>query len=241
MPPSLSLLRGGCLMSFLVWARRGGSGDLRAIAFGALLDSLFTGEAMFLQTHQRPTLDVYRYTKSLQKGPEGGGGANLLHFNAKVNARLTLGDFFTRVGRRVYLACELAVDYPGEAIFAPDVIAVLDVENHSREKWVVGAEGKGVDFALEAYVAGNHRKDLVRNAEKYARPDSIVFEIGEKALHPCEPLWPEGKLRAHLRADSTSTKLPSPHSVNRSHRRRGNWCRRGRLGLQAAPAAPLLR
>jgi Uma2 family endonuclease len=108
-----------------------------------------------------------------------------LHFNAKVNARLTLGDFFTRVHRRVYLACELPVYYPGEAMFAPDVIAVLDVENHSREKWVVAQEGKGVDFALEVHVAGNRRKDLVKNAEKYARlgiQEYFIFDRGRLVL-----------------------------------------------------------
>lgn len=59
------------------------------------------------------------------------------HFNAKVGVRRTLGRLFERMGRRVYLACELPVYYPGEPMFAPDVMAVTDVECHDRERWVV--------------------------------------------------------------------------------------------------------
>jgi hypothetical protein len=91
------------------------------------------------------------------------------HFEAKMRAREVLGGFFARIGRKVYLACELPVYYPGEPMFAPDVIAVVDVEPHSRMRWMVSAEGKGVDLALEIHVAGERRKDLVRNVERFAR------------------------------------------------------------------------
>lgn len=67
------------------------------------------------------------------------------HFDAKVRVREVLGGFFSRIGRKVYLACELPVYYPGERMFAPDVLAVMDVEPHSRMRWVVGVEGKGLD------------------------------------------------------------------------------------------------
>ena len=58
---------------------------------------------------------------------------------------LSLGGFFSRMGRKVYLGCELPGYYPGERMFAPDVIAVMDVEPHQRMHWVVSAEGKGLD------------------------------------------------------------------------------------------------
>ena len=45
-------------------------------------------------------------------------------------------------------------------MFAPDVMAVVDVETHERQTWVVAEEGKGVDFALEVLVSGNRKKDL---------------------------------------------------------------------------------
>lgn len=91
------------------------------------------------------------------------------HFNAKVGVRRVLGDHFARMGRLVYLACELPVYYPGERMFAPDVMAVLDVETHERQKWVVTDEGKGLDLALEVLVSGRRKKDLVDNVEGYAR------------------------------------------------------------------------
>ncbi len=90
------------------------------------------------------------------------------HFNAKVSARKTLGRFFERIGRRIYLACELPVYYPGKRMFAPDVFAVTDVEPHERQRWVVAEEGKGLDFALEIFVAGSRRKDHEDNVERYA-------------------------------------------------------------------------
>ncbi|MBN1205938.1 MAG: Uma2 family endonuclease [Myxococcaceae bacterium] len=91
------------------------------------------------------------------------------HFEAKARAREVLGSFFSRIGRKVYLACELPIYYPGEPMFAPDVIAVVEVETHSRMSWVVSAEGKGIDLALEIHVAGERRKDLEKNVERYAR------------------------------------------------------------------------
>ncbi len=96
-----------------------------------------------------------------------------------------LGGYFQRVRRSVYIGNELAVYYPGEDVFAPDVIAVLDVGTHSREKWVVREEGKGVDFAMEIIVHGNRRKDLKKNVERYARlgiSEYFVFDRGRLQL-----------------------------------------------------------
>ena len=90
------------------------------------------------------------------------------HFNAKIAAKDVLGGYFQRLGRRVYLACEMAVYYPGERVFSPDLIAVLDVELKSRGSWTVSQEGKGVDLALEILWAGSAKKDLEDNVTKYA-------------------------------------------------------------------------
>jgi hypothetical protein len=92
-----------------------------------------------------------------------------LHFEAKVRTREVLSSFFSRIGRKVYVACELPVYYPCEPMLAPDVIAMVDVKPHSRMHWMVSAEGKGVDLALEIHVAGERRKELVRNVERFAR------------------------------------------------------------------------
>jgi Uma2 family endonuclease len=107
------------------------------------------------------------------------------HFNAKARTRDTLGGYFARTGRRVYLACELPVYYPNESMFAPDVLAVVDVETHERERWVVSAEGKGLDLALEVFVSGDRRKDMERNVELYARlgiSEYFVFDRGRLRL-----------------------------------------------------------
>jgi Uma2 family endonuclease len=107
------------------------------------------------------------------------------HFNAKVGAREALDRFFARVGRKVYVACELPVYYPGERMFAPDVIAVLDVELKERMHWTVSHEGRGLDFALEIHVAGDRKKDMERNAAWLAAlgiPEYFAFDRGRGRL-----------------------------------------------------------
>jgi Uma2 family endonuclease len=91
------------------------------------------------------------------------------HYEAKSRARETLKGYFSRIGRKVYVACELPVYYPDEPMFAPDVMAVVGVEMHPRMHWTVSHEKKGLDLALEVHVSGNRRKDLQRNVERYAR------------------------------------------------------------------------
>ncbi|KYF57226.1 hypothetical protein BE04_37590 [Sorangium cellulosum] len=107
------------------------------------------------------------------------------HFNPKVAARDTLGGYFQRIGRRVYLACELPVYYPAERMFAPDLIAVLDVEVQERAHWSVSAEGKGVDLALEILWSGRSKKDLADNVARYASlgiSEYFVFDRRRRQL-----------------------------------------------------------
>ncbi|APR77732.1 Hypothetical protein A7982_03079 [Minicystis rosea] len=92
-----------------------------------------------------------------------------LHRKAKQGALDALDDFFRRAGRRIYLSSEIAVYYPGERRFAPDLFAVTDVEPYERMRWVAAEEGKGLDFVLEVHVAGDRRKDEKLNVERYAR------------------------------------------------------------------------
>lgn len=121
----------------------------------------------------------FPYEESLL--PEGDA-----HFKAKTSTREVLDGYFARVGRRVYTACELPVYYPGERHFAPDVLAVVDVATHEREKWVVKDEKKGLDLAIEVLVSGRRRKDLEDNVERYARlgiSEYFVFDRGRLRLH----------------------------------------------------------
>lgn len=112
------------------------------------------------------------------------------HFRAKVGAVTTLGEHFERIGKHVYLACELPVLYPGEAPFAPDLMAVLDVEDpgdeDTRMGWVVAEEGRGLDLVLEVHYSGNKEKDLITNVARYARlgiPEYFVYDRWSQKLY----------------------------------------------------------
>lgn len=108
------------------------------------------------------------------------------HYESQAKARYSLKSFYGQRGRGVYIGSNLAVYYPGERVFAPDLIAVLDVDPHPRDKWVVEAEKKGIDFAMEIHVAGDRRKDLERNVEWFARlgiKEYFIFDRGRLRLH----------------------------------------------------------
>jgi Uma2 family endonuclease len=97
----------------------------------------------------------------------------------------TLDGHFRRDKRRIYISGNLPVYYPGERVFAPDVVAVVDVEPHRRERWEVRNEGKGLDFVMEIHVSGDRGKDLKRNVERYARlgiHEYFVFDRGRLSL-----------------------------------------------------------
>lgn len=112
------------------------------------------------------------------------------HSFAKMSAATVLGDFFDRLGRPVYLACELPVLYPGEAPFAPDLMAVVGIEDpgaaDTREGWVVTEEGRGPDLILEILYKGDRDKDLVSNVARYARleiPEYFVYDVRWQRLY----------------------------------------------------------
>jgi Uma2 family endonuclease len=101
------------------------------------------------------------------------------HRLPKERALEALREWFRKKKRGIYLSAELPVYYPGEEVFAPDVIAVLDVDPRLRQKWVVSQEARGLDFALEIHVSGNAKKDREENVVRYARlgiPEYFLFE-----------------------------------------------------------------
>ena len=96
------------------------------------------------------------------------------HRRAKSAALDALTLHFRSIGRTIYVADELAVVYPGEPVFSPGLLAVLDVpqpdpDEDERMAWVVADEGKGPDLLLEVLHQGNRDKDLVNNVRDYAR------------------------------------------------------------------------
>jgi Uma2 family endonuclease len=111
------------------------------------------------------------------------------HKKAKSRAIDMLGLHFKTLGRVVYLAEEMAVLYPGEEVFSPDVLAVLDVqqpEDDQRLAWVVADEKKGFDFVLEVLHRGDRKKDLVDNVERYAQlgiPEYFVYDRARQQIH----------------------------------------------------------
>ena len=111
------------------------------------------------------------------------------HKKAKTRALDLLGRHFGAIGRVIYLAEEMAVLYPGEEVFTPDVLAVLDVpqiEDDERMAWVVADEGKGLDLVLEVLHHGDRKKDLVDNVERYASlgiPEYFVYDRARQQIH----------------------------------------------------------
>src|SRR5262245_30192073 len=111
------------------------------------------------------------------------------HKKAKTRAIDALGLHFGSLGRAIYLAEEMAVLYPGEAVFTPDVLAVVGVEqpeDDPRMAWVVTDEGKGLDLVIEVLHHGNRKKDLVDNVERYARlgiPEYFIYDRLRQEVH----------------------------------------------------------
>lgn len=110
------------------------------------------------------------------------------HKKAKSKALDMLGLHFRALGKRIYLAEELAVLYPDVSGFTPDIMAVLDVdepEDDQRMAWIVQDEGKGLDWVLEVLWAGDRKKDLVENVEKYASlgiPEYFVYDQKQQRI-----------------------------------------------------------
>lgn len=112
------------------------------------------------------------------------------HFYNKNRAYNLLRDHFDRAGRSLFLACELPVLCPGAPVFAPDLIAVVDVEPEGaaerRMCWSVAVEKRGVDLALEIVMAGDRTKDLGRNVQLFAKlgiPEYFVYDRLRQRLH----------------------------------------------------------
>lgn len=125
------------------------------------------------------------------------------HKRAKTRTLDFLGRHFSAMGRAIYLAEEMAVLYPGEEVFTPDVLAVLDVpepEDDERLAWVVADEGKGLDLVLEVLYRGDRKKDLVDNVERYAHlgiPEYFIYDRARQQLH-AHRLMPGGRRYQHV-------------------------------------------
>jgi hypothetical protein len=56
---------------------------------------------------------------------------------------------------------------------------------HDRSKWVVSAEGKGLEWILEVHVGGDRKKDAELNVARYARlgiPEYFIYDRARPQL-----------------------------------------------------------
>jgi Uma2 family endonuclease len=134
-----------------------------------------------------------------------------LHFRAKTGALGALRGYFARQPRRSYFAAELPIYYPGEPRFAPDLLAVLDSDDVARSKWVVSAEGKGLDWVLEVHVGGDRKKDAQLNVVRYARlgiPEYFLYDRARNRLAAYRLASPDAR---------TYTAIVPNHGLYESH------------------------
>lgn len=125
------------------------------------------------------------------------------HLRAKVRALDVLSGYFSHQRRKVYLGAELPIYYPGERRFAPDLLAVLDVETHERGKWVVSHEGKGLDWVMEVHVGGDRKKDAEYNVRRYARlgiPEYFIYDRARERLEAYRLPSPEARQYVRMEA-----------------------------------------
>ena len=95
-------------------------------------------------------------------------GESTIHFEGRASAREVLKRFFSKGGRKVFIASDLHTLYPGAPAFYPDLMVVFDVEDHHRRSWNVLRERKGLDFVMEILSRNSKRKDKVDKMNLYA-------------------------------------------------------------------------
>ena len=118
------------------------------------------------------------------------------HFQAKTRTMDALRGYYARQKRKVYLAAELPIYYPAESRFAPDFLVVFDADDFPRDKWLVSAEGKGLDWVLEVHVGGDRKKDAVANVARYARlgiPEYFLYDGARNHLSAYRLATPEAR------------------------------------------------
>jgi Uma2 family endonuclease len=107
------------------------------------------------------------------------------HYRTKARALDTLERFFKRTGRKVFLASELIVYYPGADPVVPDLMAVIDAEPGERTRWVVEDEGRGLDFVMEVHCGGGRKAAAEEKVKTYAKlriPEYFIYDRERIAL-----------------------------------------------------------
>ena len=136
------------------------------------------------------------------------------HNVAREAALDTLSGYFRRIRRQSYVASDLAVHYPGEITFAPDLFAVVGVQDpgdsDERMAWVVADEGRGLDLVLEVLHRGEPDKDLLTNVAFYARLGIAEYFVYDRRKHQLYGYFlPDAKATRYLPIQPLLGRLPS--------------------------------
>lgn len=118
------------------------------------------------------------------------------HREVKWSALEALRRFYEHMQRQVYVGADLTVYYPNQPRFAADLLVTLDVDAHSRDKWLVSAEGKGLDVVLEVFISGERRKDVFDSVRFYAElgiGECFVYDRGRQLLSAYRLPSPDAK------------------------------------------------
>ncbi len=120
------------------------------------------------------------------------------HYRNKSSIGANLDSHFRKAGRKVLIACELAVFYPSEPMIVPDILAVLDCDpDLDVNSWIVAEQKRGIDLVIEVRNLGNKHKDLVENVHDYARlgiPEYFSFDCLRGPLRGWRLSQPGGKV-----------------------------------------------
>ena len=124
------------------------------------------------------------------------------HSKAKARALDALCRYFRRLQRRIYIGTEMPTYYPAVPRFAPDLFAVLDADDTERDKWVVSAEGKGLDWVLEVHAGGDRKKDAELNIARYAQlsiPEYFIYDCARNRLEAYRLPSPDARVYTAIR------------------------------------------
>ena len=126
------------------------------------------------------------------------------HFNAKFRVLGALRSYFSRQRGQIYITQSLPTYYPAEPRFAPDLLVVLDAEDVERDKWIVSAEGKGLDWVLEVHVGGDRKQYAEGNIERYARlgiPEYFLYDRARNRLQAYRLESPDARVYTPITAN----------------------------------------
>lgn len=164
-------------------------------------------EAMTPEERERAVLALPASAPVEPAVPEGDA-----HRRAKCGAVQALESFFRRIRRSIYVSSDLAVYYPDEPRFQPDILVVLGVPPGERVKWVVSAEGKGIDLAIDVHLPGYKAPSEdghERRLERYAALGIAEYFVVDRERRRLRGYRLSSEARAYEVIEPEEGRLPS--------------------------------